>query len=288
MGAETLDFDQLDKLYPNSYLRFSHQPAIWEVDAALIKMGQLLPGQRVALLGVGYGADIEHLEDQGKLDNTTVYAVDLDPKALSYVKDRFGGQTRFNLQALEENMEATSVEDGSVDEAEAANSGHNAAAWRNVFREAGRIVRLGGDFLVSSAYMKGHAYPTRKDHLVWGKITRGGTENALAIPEYRGIQIPPSEELVKLSTNEFLTEAMIEEFGFEVVEVKPYMVRMDRDCMKAICYYEWFADGAIPAPEIPIDIRANALVQAVDPVYDELGITAVDREWMLFKFRKRK
>ena len=84
-----------------------------------------------------------------------------------------------------------------------------------------------------------------------------------------------------------LFEELDEEFGFEVIELSPHMAHMNQKCVEAICYYDGFAAGAIPTDEIPLNVRAGALVNAVQPVFKELDIDHVDREWMFFQLRKR-
>ncbi len=286
MLPEVLDFVQLDQLYPNSYLKFSHHPIIWDIDAALIRRVQVQPGQKIALLGAGYGADLEHLGRQGKLkEGVQVFAVDLDPRALDYIRNRFGSNS-YSLETLLENIEETSLPDESIDKEICANACHN-TALRRFLAESSRTLVHGGELSGSTAYMKGHAYPTKKDHLVWGKIIRLATDGLLEMPEYSGIQIPTSEDLVKYSTNEFLKAVMDEEFGFEVIELSRHMANMNQKCVEAICYYDGFAAGAIPTDEIPLNVRAGALVNAVQPVFKELDIDHVDREWMFFQLRKK-
>lgn len=125
----------------------------WQKPDQVIAALELQPGQRVADLGAGGGYFTFRLADAVG-ESGRVYAVDVDPSMLEYLRDEAEAQGRDNVEVVEAELDDPNLP-GPVDLVFTVNTYHHLEDRPTYFANAARYLEPGGRLAVIELSGKG-------------------------------------------------------------------------------------------------------------------------------------
>lgn len=263
----------------HSYEAFASQPFYQAVDRSLLETAPVV--SRLTDFATGTGAIVEQLFVLDKIRSPyEIVGIDIDRKGLLLAQKKLReiGSKRWQLGRLDF-LEASACEvpiaSSSQELVTFCNSIHLMPDQQETLNEAFRILSPGGMLLVNSAYVKGVAYPEGTARM-WGMLISGARRDLKS----NGVEdIASPVDLMKHTEVDYREMARIA--GFKDIETETYTAKMDRDAVRAICDYGDFVIGALPG--VNINMGAEALVNAVDPLFDRFKIEFIPRNWMFLR-----
>lgn len=272
-----LSLDQSD----HSYVAFASQPFYKEVDSTLLVRAPVV--SRVTDFATGTGAIAVQLLELERLKSPfTLAGLDVDRNGLLIARRKLEGYSlgeKDTVNFIEASVCEVPIADSSQELVTFFNSIHLMQdQQQEALNEAFRILFPGGMLLVNSAYVRDVAYPEGTARM-WGTLISGARRD-LKSKGIEGIASPV--DLLRHTEDDYREMAKIA--GFEDIKTETYTAKMDRDAVRAICDYEDFVIGALPG--VDINIGAEALVNAVNPLFDRFKIEFIPRNWMFLVAKK--
>ena len=259
-----------------SFAKFSSHAFYKTINAHLVDMAEVKPGQRIVDLACGTGSVTRLiLERLRGARESVIIAMDQSATALKQamenVKDARDAAVQF-VQSQVEQMSEVMKE--SADTVFYCNAIHYVSDKDSLVNEISKTLKPGGKFAFNTSFFEG-GQPLeslafyRKWMLKAARILRR---------EY-GLT-PTSREKVEarrhLSPDQY--RDLVERHGFRVVKQEIDPVQVPLEGWLDISSFEDFINGIMPG--VPLDKASAALQEGVAQTYRELGITHVPRNWL--------
>lgn len=259
-----------------SFTRFAEQPFYRAVNAGLIEVCALKPGQHVIDLACGTGAITQLILQklQGMRDSLVI-AIDSSAEALQQARAKLAATQANMVRLIEGRAEQLSgLVREKVDAVVLCNAIHMMAEKDQVTQEALKVLRPGGIFAFNTTFFVGAEPPeTATFYRKWMfraiRILRDQYQLALR----KGDKV---ESRRQLTAQAYIK--LLEMHGFMLKEEHIDPVGVPLEGWLGISQFQDFIEGALPG--VPLEAGCQALQQAVTQVFEELKLQAVPRNWL--------
>lgn len=258
-----------------SFKRFTQHSFYGDLNAGLVDLSQIRPGQVVLDLACGTGAVTRLILDKLRgAQQGLVIGMDASRSALRQARgdleERYKGMVQFVQGRVEHLSEAIRQ---SVDTVFLCNALHMVQDKGKLLEEVRGVLRPGGVFAFNSAFFQGTVLPETE------QFYRRWMMKAIRIVRSR-YGLTPTKEKVEsrrmLSREQY--EALLEEHGFQVVEERVEVAHMPLEAWLDISSFRDFIQGALPG--VPVAKASAALKEAVTQVFEDLQLRTVPRGWL--------
>ena len=255
---------------------FTQHPFYTELNAQLINLAGVGPGQQVVDLACGTGAVSRLILEKlrGARDSLLI-AIDQSAVALRQAREDLGNAYANLVQFIQAKGEHLSdVVRDKVDTVFLCNAIHMVPDKGQLMDEVSSVLRPGGTFAFNSAFFQGTNSPETD------RFLRRWMFKALRTlrSEY-GLSPSKSEKVEArkhLSVDEYTT--LLKEHGFKVTKSSIRPAAMPLEAWLDISSFEDFIAGIMPG--VPLDKASDSLKRAAVKVFEEMQIEAVPRNWL--------
>lgn len=259
-----------------SFTRFAEQPFYREVNAGLVDICGLRPGQRVVDLACGTGAVTQLILNKMQgMRESLVIAIDSSAEALQQARTKLAAARANMVQLVQGRAEQLSqLVRERVDAVILCNAIHMMAEKDEVASEALRVLRPGGVFAFNTTFFDGAQPPeTTTFYRRWMfraiRILRDQYQTALQ-------KSAKVESRRQLTADEYVE--LLKAHGFTLQEKRLETVSVPLEGWLGISQFQDFIEGALPG--VTLEIGRQALQQAVTQVFEELKLQFVPRNWL--------
>ncbi len=260
------------------FSRFASHPFFEEVNRWLVERVAMV-GSRFVDLACGPGAVTELiLQTMRERGRGLVYAVDPSLAELDRARRRITSSVVQFIQGSAENLSRLVPQ---VDVVVFCNAIHLIKDKDQVLSEIRKVLRSGGTLAFNTTFFKG-CYPpgTERFYRYW--ILR-----AAQYLRERGVSVlrnDRAESLQWVTPEEY--SALVADAGFVETSWRLHEVTLSPESLEDIGQFSLFVRGALP--QVPLEIGADALAQAVRKAMDDAKIYGgVPRFWLQFIARAR-
>ena len=260
------------------FSRFASHPFFEEVNRWLVERVAMV-GSRFVDLACGPGAVTELiLQTMRERGRGLVYAVDPSLAELDRARRRITSSVVQFIQGSAENLSRLVPQ---VDVVVFCNAIHLIKDKDQVLSEIRKVLRSGGTLAFNTTFFKG-CYPpgTERFYRYW--ILR-----AAQYLRERGVSVlrnDRAESLQWVTPEEY--GALVADAGFVDTSWRLHEVTLSPESLEDIGQFSLFVRGALP--QVPLEIGADALAQAVRKAMDDAKIYGgVPRFWLQFIARAR-
>lgn len=259
-----------------AFAAFARHPFYREVNARLVAMTGVCPGQRVVDLACGPGSVTRLIVDKihGARESFVV-GIDMSAGALRQAREEFRNVRDAVVQFVEARAEeVSSVVHEAVDAVILCNAIHLIEDKQRLLREVARSLKPGGVFAFNTAFYQG-AVPPQSE-----QFYRRWMWKALRI--LKGKYGLSPEKAERTMARRPLTregyEELLKETGFAIKAEEVREVPMTLGGYQDISSFRDFIEGTLPG--VPLDRASAALRAAAAEVFGELGVNVVPRYWL--------
>ncbi len=255
-----------------SFERFARHPFFRQVNAWLVAHSRIPRDGAVVDLACGPGAVTELIlrEMDESAPGACVYAVDPSPSALARAHQRIRSRIVRFIQGTAERLAALVP---PVDRVVFANAIHLIGDKAAVLDQIFRCLKPGGLLAFNTTFFHG-AYPegTQRFYRLWVlRAMRWLAERGHTVT--RGVKATAMQWLTVDQYRDLLRAA-----GFGEPTVTLHQQPLSRQSLQDIGSFSLFIQGALPG--VPLEAGAEALRRGVDEAFEELGLSAVPRNWL--------
>jgi ubiquinone/menaquinone biosynthesis C-methylase UbiE len=259
-----------------SFKWFANQPFYRAINAYFLDLLALRPGQRVVELACGSGIVTRMIVEKLRgAKESVVTAIDMSASALREAMQNLADIADAAVDFVQGRVEELSrLVREKVDAIVFCNGIHYVSDKGALFREVAASLKPGGLFAFNTSFFQGaHAPGTDAFYRRW-------MLRALRLLKERYDLLPSSEKVEarrQLTPQQYV--ALLEAHGFRVVcqEVRHALITLQG--WLDISRFEDFVHGALPG--VPLARASEALREAVTQTFQEMGLTAVPRNWLL-------
>lgn len=258
-----------------SFKWFARHDFYRAVNAYLLDMVGLRPGQRVVELACGTGAVTRMiLEKLRGARESAIIGIDMSASALREAMQSLSDAKDAAIQFIQGRAEElTRIVREKADAVIFCNGIHYIQDKTALLQQIASALKPGGRFAFNTSFFQGaHAPDTEAFYRRW-------MYKAIRILKERYSLLPRADkvEARRQLTPEQYT-ALLETHGLKVVrrEVRTVMVTLQG--WLDISRFEDFVHGALPG--VPLEKASEALQEAVRQTFQEMGLTAVPRNWL--------
>lgn len=245
------------------------------VNAYLLEMVGLRPGQRVVELACGTGLVTRMIRDKLRgARESVIIAVDMSAAALKEAMHNLADVTDTAIQFIQGRVEDLSrMVREKADAVIFCNGIHYIQDKASLLREVVASLKPGGRFAFNTSFFQGaHAPDTDAFYRRW-------MLKALRILKERYGLTPRSEKVEarrQLTPEQYI--ALLEAHGLKVVHRELRTAAVPLQGWLDISRFEDFVQGALPG--VPLERASEVLQEAVRQTFQEMGLTAVPRNWL--------
>jgi len=267
-----------EAMQPNdySYSAFSRHPFVRDLNARLVDMADIAPGQRVVDLACGTGIVtrliLEHLRDA---KNSAIIAIDQSATALKQAMEDLKDVKDSAVQFVQSRVEPLSeTVKCKVDTIVFCNAIHYVSDKDQLIKEVFKVLKPGGQFAFNTSFFDGGQPPEshafyRKWMLRASRILR------------RDYGLSP-RGAAKTQARKHLTadgyRDLVESHGLKVLKQEIDLVRVPLEGWLDISTFEDWITGIMPG--VPLDKASAALKEGCAQTFREMGIDHVPRNWL--------
>ncbi|MBI4337107.1 MAG: class I SAM-dependent methyltransferase [Chloroflexi bacterium] len=258
-----------------SFKWFAEQPFYRAVNAQLLDLASLQPGQRILEVACGTGAVTRMILDKlrGARDSLVI-GLDMSGAALKEAMEQLGTARGAAVQFVQGRAEQLSqLVKERVDTVVFCNGIHYIPDKASLLDQVSQALKPGGVFAFNTSFFQG-VYPpeTERFYRRWMfRAIRLLRANYGLMPEGNKV-----EARHHLSPDQYCS--LLHDHGFEVRTREVRIVDVPLGGWLDISRFEDFVQGAMPG--VPLDKASRSLQDAVVQTFQELGLTAVPRNWL--------
>ena len=259
-----------------SFAKFSTNPFYWSLNARLVDMAELKPGERIVDLGCGTGGVTQLILDRLRgARESVIIAMDQSGSALKQAMENLKDARDAAIQFVQSHVEqlSDSVKE-SVDTIVFCNAIHYVNDKDALMDEIEKTLKPGGKFVFNTSFFEGGQTPEslpfyRKWMLKSSRILR------------REYGLSPVKS-AKVESRKHLTpdqyRELVEGHGLHVVKQEIDLVQVPIEGWLDISDFEDFIVGVMPG--VPLEKASAALKAGVTQTYEQMGIEYVGRNWL--------
>lgn len=258
-----------------SFARFAGNQWYQAVNAHLVDLADVKPGQKIVDLACGPGSVTKLILDKVRdARDSAIIGIDMSTAALKQAREDFANASTSFVQFMEGQAEDLSrlVRD-RVDAVVFCNAIHMVGDKDLVVQEVSESLRPGGVFAFNSSFFNGDLTPETS------QFYRRWMMRALRILK-KEYGLSPSKDKVMSRQTLTLDEYsdILTRHGFEIAKVEIQPVDVPLEGWQDISYFEDFIAGAMPG--VPLKEASQALVEAAAQIFRENELATVQRDWM--------
>lgn len=270
-GAEGEPVDTSDF----SFKWFAQHPFYRAMNERLVAVSDIHPGQKILELACGTGAVTRLIMEKIRgARESLVVAVDMSSEALREAMAQIADVKDVAVEFVQGRAEqASQVIKNQVDTVIFCNGIHYIPDKAELLKEVARTLKTGGIFAFNTSFFQG-AHPPETEGFY-----RKWMYKAIRLVRARYGLMPTA---AKVEARHQLTDSqycdLLKSHGFVVLrkDISPAMVPLQG--WLDISRYEDFVAGALPG--IPLRQASEALQESVRQTFQEMGLTAVPRNWL--------
>ena len=258
-----------------SYKGFTEQSFYTPVNAYLVNMADLKPGQKVVELACGTGAVTQMiLEKLRGARDSLVIGIDVSASALKEAMGQLSTARDVALEFVHSRAEHVSdIVREQVDSIIFCNGIHMVSDKQVLLSQVATSLKSGGVFAFNTSFFQGaHPPETERFYNKW-------MFKAMRLLRSKYGVMPTNK---KVDARRQLTPEQYEELlilnGFTVRKQTIHPAPMTCASFEAISQYEGFIEGAMPG--VPLEMAKEALQEGVRLAFKELGVQSVPRNWL--------
>ncbi|GBD11249.1 Ubiquinone/menaquinone biosynthesis C-methyltransferase UbiE [bacterium HR23] len=246
------------------------------VNAYLLEMAGLHPGQRVVELACGTGAVTRMiLEKLRGARESAVIAIDMSASALREAMQNLADAKDAAIQFIQGRAEELSrLVREKADAVIFCNGIHYIQDKASLLHEVVASLKPGGRFAFNTSFFQGaHAPETDAFYRRW-------MFKALRLLKERYGLLPRPEKVEarrQLTPEQYAR--LLEAYGLKVVHQEVRTALVNLQGWLDISRFEDFVQGALPG--VPLEKASAVLQEAVRQTFQEMGLTAVPRNWLM-------
>lgn len=258
-----------------SFKWFAEQNFYKAVNAYLVDVSGIRPGQKVVELACGTGAVTRMiLEKLRGARESLVIGIDMSASALREAREQLGEVREGAIQFIQDRVERlTEVVRERVDGVIFCNGIHYIPDKQGLLSSIARALQPGGIFAFNTAFYQG-AIPPETEQF----YRRWMVKALRTLKAHYGLS--PQRERVEsrkpLTAGEY--RSLLEGAGFTVAREEVKTAPVTLQGWVDISRYEDFIQGALPG--IPLEEGSKTLQETVTLTFQEMGLASVPRNWL--------
>ncbi|MFQ5795676.1 MAG: methyltransferase domain-containing protein [Candidatus Bipolaricaulia bacterium] len=259
-----------------SFRKFARHSFYKGVNAQLIDLSGIKPGQHVIDLACGTGAVTKLiLEKLRGAKDSLVIGVDYSASALKQAREELKNAKQTMVQLIRSRAEQLSqVVRESVDTVIFCNAIHMVRNKDRLMDEVSKTLRQAGVFAFNTSFFEGaHLPETERFYRRWMLRALRNLKRRYGLAPNKAERVAARRQL----TPEEYVE-LLHRHGFSVKEQQIYTAAMTLESWLDISQYEEFIAGVMPG--VPLDKASECLKQGVIEVFEELELEATPRNWL--------
>ena len=267
--------EEQDDALDLSFKWFAEQGFFKAVNAHLVDLANIHPGQRIVELACGTGAATRLIRERLEgARESLVIGIDASASALREAMQQLGNARDVALQFIQGRVEALSCTVREhVDGVIFCNGIHYVSDKDNLLDQVNRTLKVGGTFAFNTSFYQGaHLPETEGFYRRWMfKAIR------LLRSEYQLRPQPDKVESRKQLTPEQYGQ-LLRDRGFTIQCQAVQTVQVPLEGWVNISRFEDFVSGALPG--VPTQQASKVLQTAVRQTFQELKLEVVPRNWL--------
>jgi ubiquinone/menaquinone biosynthesis C-methylase UbiE len=265
----------LEQQDDHSFKWFAEQGFFKAVNAHLVDLANIHPGQRIVELACGTGAATRLIRDRLEgARESLVIGIDASASALREAMQQLGNARDVALQFIQGRVEAlSSTVREHVDGVIFCNGIHYVSDKDSLLDQISQTLKVGGTFAFNTSFYQGaHLPETEGFYRRWMfKAIR------LLRSEYQLRPQPDKVESRKQLTPEQYSQ-LLRDRGFTIQCQAEQTVQVPLEGWVNISRFEDFVSGALPG--VPTQEASKVLQKAVRQTFQELNLEVVPRNWL--------
>jgi ubiquinone/menaquinone biosynthesis C-methylase UbiE len=265
----------LEQQDDHSFKWFAEQGFFKAVNAHLVDLANIHPGQRIVELACGTGAATRLIRDRLEgARESLVIGIDASASALREAMQQLGNARDVALQFIQGRVEAlSSTVREHVDGVIFCNGIHYVSDKDSLLDQISQTLKVGGTFAFNTSFYQGaHLPETEGFYRRWMfKAIR------LLRSEYQLRPQPDKVESRKQLTPEQYSQ-LLRDRGFTIQCQAEQTVQVPLEGWVNISRFEDFVSGALPG--VPTQQASKVLQEAVRQTFKELKLEVVPRNWL--------
>jgi ubiquinone/menaquinone biosynthesis C-methylase UbiE len=259
-----------------SFVTFSKAQFYQEVNASLVDLSQVHPGQRVVDLACGTGGVTMLIQEKLRgAKESLIIGVDLSASALKQARIEVENAKSAMVLFVQGHAEQLSklIHD-SVDAVVFCNAIHMVKDKTSLIGEISHTLRSGGVLAFNTSFFEGSHPPETE---LW---YRRWLFRSLRILRSKYGLTPIKEERVEsrvhLSPEEYAQ--ILKEMGFKIKEQRINTVQVPLEGWVLISEFEDWIRGVMPG--VPLREASESLKEAAAQVFEEMKVSFIPRNWL--------
>jgi ubiquinone/menaquinone biosynthesis C-methylase UbiE len=265
----------LEQQDDHSFKWFAEQGFFKAVNAHLVDLANIHPGQRIVELACGTGAATRLIRDRLEgARESLVIGIDASASALREAMQQLGNARDVALQFIQGRVEAlSSTVREHVDGVIFCNGIHYVSDKDSLLDQISQTLKVGGTFAFNTSFYQGaHLPETEGFYRRWMfKAIR------LLRSEYQLRPQPDKVESRRQLTPEQYSQ-LLRDRGFTIQCQAEQTVQVPLEGWVNISRFEDFVSGALPG--VPTQQASKVLQEAVRQTFKELKLEVVPRNWL--------
>ncbi|MBI4299291.1 MAG: methyltransferase domain-containing protein [Chloroflexi bacterium] len=259
-----------------TFRAFAQQGFYRNLNARLVDMAGITPGQRIVDLACGTGAVTKLILERLKsARESVVIGIDQSSIALRQAIEELANARESAIQFVQGKVEHLSqVIKESVDTIVFCNGIHYIEDKGSLLEEVQKTLKPGGVFAFNTSFFEGaHTPESGQFYRRWMfKAIRDLKDNYGLMP----VRSEKVESRKQLTPEQY--EALLVQHGLRIQSKEISTVQVPLEGWLDISQFEDFISGIMPG--VPLDKASTSLKESVTKTFQELNISVVPRNWL--------
>ncbi|MBF8266712.1 MAG: class SAM-dependent methyltransferase [Dehalococcoidia bacterium] len=259
-----------------SFAAFAKSPFYQRVNASLVDLSQVRPGQRVVDLACGTGGVTKIiLEKLRGARESLVIGVDLSTSALKQAREELQNAKSAMVEFVLGRAEQLSqLVNGKVDAVVFCNAIHLVPDKAQLSGEVFSTLRSGGVFAFNTSFYEGsHPPETEQWYRRWMFRSLRILRSEYGLSPVKAEKVEARQHL----TVEQYTQ-ILKERGFQIKEQRVNTVQVPLEGWVLISQFEDWIMGVMPG--VPLKEASMALQKGATQVFEEMNVEFIPRNWL--------
>ena len=259
-----------------SFKTFAQLPFYRNLNARLVDMADIAPGQRIIDLACGTGGVTRLILERLKnAKESVVIGIDQSSTALKQAMEELANVKEAALQFIQSKVEHLSqVIKESVDTVIFCNGIHYIQDKHGLLDEVQKTLKPGGLFAFNTSFFEGAQPPESVQfYRRWMFKALRELRSKYGLMPDRAEKVEARKHLTPEQYEELLTQ-----HGMKIQRREISTVQVPIEGWLDISQYEDFIEGVMPG--VPLDKASASLKEAVTQTFKELNISVVPRNWL--------
>ena len=259
-----------------SFVTFSKAPFYQEINASLVNLSQVHPGQHVIDLACGTGGVTKLIQEKLRgAKESLIIGVDLSASALKQARLEVENAKSAMVLFVQGHAEQLSkLINDSVDAVVFCNAIHMVKDKTRLMGEISHTLRSGGVLAFNTSFFEGsHPPETEQWYRKWLFRSLRILRSEYGLSPIKEERV---ESRVHLSPEEYVM--LLEKEGFQIREQRINTIQVPLEGWVLISEFEDWIRGVMPG--VPLKEASESLKKAAAQVFQEMNVKFIPRNWM--------